>query len=169
MDVARSAQVDRVVVVLGYQAETIAGQVAALSDGSVCVVVNPDWPAGLASSVRAGLAAVPQAAAVVFLPCDQPGVTPDLVNRVIAMHRATGQPIVMARCGDQRGPPALFARCMFPALQALAGDQGGRLLADACPDQVAFVDLDEAEAACLADVDTPADYAALSHPAPSHT
>lgn len=166
VDVARRSVADQVVVVLGCQADLIRRTV---NMPGVCVVVNEEWPAGLASSVRTGLAAVPNAAAVVFMPCDQPGITSDLVNRVIATHQTTGRPIVMVRCGNRRGPPALFARRLFPALQTLAGDQGGRQLLEMYPDQVAWVDLDESAAACLADVDTPADYQALFHPAASPT
>lgn len=160
VNVALASAADRVVVILGYQAETFR---EALADRPMRVVINQEWATGLASSVRAGLATVPDAEAVVFLPTDQPRVTPALVDRVIATYRATGQPIVMLRCGDRRAPPALFARAMFPALQNLTGDQGGRALVDAHADQVAWVDLDEDDAACLADVDTPADYAVLLH------
>jgi len=162
VDVALASAADAIVVVLGCQADTIRGQVGNLSHRSVRVAVNEDWPTGLASSVRAGLAAAPDAEAVVFLPVDQPRVTPALIDRVIATYRATGQPIVVPRYGDRRAPPVLFARPMFPALRRLTGDQGGRALFDTHADRIAWVDLDERDAAWLADVDTPADYEALS-------
>lgn len=156
VDVARASTADQVIVVLGCQADALVGH---LAGQAVRVVVNEEWVSGLASSVRAGLAAVPDAEAAVFLPVDQPRITPDLINQVIATYRASGQPIVVPRCAGRRAPPILFARAMFPALRSLTGDQGGRVLIDQYAGQVAFVEL--ADATPLTDVDTPADYEAL--------
>lgn len=159
VDAALSSTADEVVVVLGYQADACRAAVSQSGFRPLRVVVNDEWSTGMASSVRAGLGTVPDAEAVVFVPIDQPWITPALIDRVIAAHRATGQPIAMLRCGERRAPPALFARATFPALQELTGDQGGRALVDAYADRVAWVDLDEDEASTLTDVDTPADYA----------
>ncbi|MBU0494291.1 MAG: nucleotidyltransferase family protein [Chloroflexi bacterium] len=161
VEVAWASAADQVVVVLGYQADAIMNQVLSLTRSSVRVVVNKEWRTGQASSLRAGVESATRddAEAVVFVPCDQPGITPGLLNRVMAAYRTSGQPIVVPRYKDRRGPPVLFARPLFPALLRLAGDQGGRSLFDAYPDQIAWVDT--RNDAWLVDVDTLADYEAL--------
>jgi CTP:molybdopterin cytidylyltransferase MocA len=71
-----------VVVVLGAAAD----RVRAAAPDLPRTVENPDWATGLASSLRAGLAALagsPAEAAVVLL-VDMPGVTPSAVRRVVA-------------------------------------------------------------------------------------
>src|SRR5687768_8435438 len=82
VDTLREAGLSQIVVVLGAAAE----QVLAAAPGLPTTVINPDWPTGLGSSLRAGLQALtgtPAASAVVLL-VDMPGVTPEAVRRVTA-------------------------------------------------------------------------------------
>ncbi|HLV59591.1 MAG TPA: NTP transferase domain-containing protein [Natronosporangium sp.] len=113
-----------VVVVLGAAADRIRS--AARLDG--CTVVdNPDWPTGMGSSLRAGLAALADtgAVAVVVLLVDLPGVTAEAVRRVAA--RAAPDALVMAGYGDRRGHPVLLGRAHWPGVAATAaGDAGAR-------------------------------------------
>jgi molybdenum cofactor cytidylyltransferase len=53
----------------------------------------------------------------------------------------------------KRGNPVLWGRQHFPGLQAIEGDQGGRLLMDALSDEV--VEVDVKTGGVLVDVDTP--------------
>ena len=120
---------------------------------------NPDWETGMASSIRAGLAAVAAAAprAVLVMLTDQPLVTPELLRQLIVQHQATQAPLVAAAYGETLGVPAIFDKSLLPELLKLQGAQGaGRLIArlGAAVGQVAFP-------AGLLDVDTPAQYTAL--------
>ena len=120
---------------------------------------NPDWETGMASSIRAGLAAVAAAAprAVLVMLTDQPLVTPELLRQLIVQQQATQAPIVAAAYGETLGVPAIFDKSLLPELLKLQGAQGaGRLIArlGAAVGQVAFP-------AGLLDVDTPAQYTAL--------
>ena len=120
---------------------------------------NPDWETGMASSIRAGLAAVAAAAprAVLVMLTDQPLVTPELLRQLIVQQHATQAPIVAAAYGETLGVPAIFDKSLLPELLKLQGAQGaGRLIArlGAAVGQVAFP-------AGLLDVDTPAQYTAL--------
>ncbi|GAA1713105.1 nucleotidyltransferase family protein [Isoptericola hypogeus] len=97
---------DTVVVVLGAQADRVRSEAglkerprrpddahpreaAGPRSGRVAVVVNPAWATGMASSLRAGVAAALDAGAarVVVAHVDQPGVRPDDVARLLAAHR----------------------------------------------------------------------------------
>ncbi|WP_460624568.1 nucleotidyltransferase family protein, partial [Isoptericola nanjingensis] len=81
---------DQVVVVIGAGAPRVA---AATDLHAARVVVNDDWATGMASSLRAGVAAALEPrdgeapARVVVAHVDQPGVTPEDVARLLATHR----------------------------------------------------------------------------------
>lgn len=115
-----------VAVVLGAEADSIA---AALAGLDVTLAVNPDWQTGMASSLKAGLAALlesgPLDAAVVML-CDQPRVTPALLNSLISASADTGHQIAACEYGGTLGVPALFHQSLFADLQSLTGDEGAR-------------------------------------------
>jgi hypothetical protein len=69
-----------------------ADEVRAHSDGAA-VVEATDWDTGMAASLRAGLAALPEACdAVVVALVDQPLVTPEAVERLRAAHAAGASP-----------------------------------------------------------------------------
>lgn len=122
-------------------------------------VHNPDWATGMASSIRAGLAAVAEAqpTAVLIMLGDQPLVTPELLRQLIAQQQLTQVPIVAAAYGDTLGVPAIFDQCMLAALQQLQGAQGANRLISSLGAAVGRV----AFPAGLFDVDTPEQYAAL--------
>ena len=156
-DVALEAELAPVIVVLGCQAEAAR---AALSTRPVQVVMNWRWEQGLSTSVQVGLAALPPTTkAVIFMQCDQPLVTPDLLRALVARFEETGAPIVHPTHAGQRGTPALFARRLFPELAAVSGDEGGRAVIARHADEVATVEV--ADPDVLADIDTPNDYERL--------
>lgn len=119
-----------VVVVLGAAAERITA--AADLGPEVEMVFNPDWEAGMSTSVRAGLRRAldldPALDAALFLVVDQPFVDAALLQRLLDTFRAGKAPIVAARYGDRPGVPALFDRALFPELERLLGDRGARPL-----------------------------------------
>ena len=56
----------------------------------------------------------------------------------------------------QRGTPALFDRCLFPELETLHGDIGGREIIKRFAHKVTKVEMQSPE--MFLDIDTPADY-----------
>ena len=148
-----------IMVVTGALHEELLPELAGLP---IRTVRNPDWATGMASSLQAGLAAVADAnpAAVLVMLTDQPLVTPGLLRQLLARQRQTRAAAVAAAYGDTLGVPAVFGQVLFPQLRQLQGAQGaGRLLATlgAAVDSVDFP-------AGLLDIDTPAQYAALTTP-----
>src|SRR6266496_3223299 len=83
LDTLRAGGCEPVVVVLGAAAPEVRER-ADLS--ATTVVVNPDWPQGMGTSLRAGLTALAatDAEAAVILLVDTPGITPATVHRVRA-------------------------------------------------------------------------------------
>ena len=70
-----------------------------------------DWERGPGASLRCGLAALggDMEAAVVVL-ADGPSLAPAAIDRVVAEWRASGEPVVAASYGGDRGHPLLLAR-----------------------------------------------------------
>ena len=121
-DTLVAAGCDDVLVVLGAGADRVRAVAPTLR-----YVDNPDWPTGMASSLRAGLAALAGTGAVaaVILLVDMPGVTPAAVRR-IAAHAAPGA-LVIGGYGDRRGHPVLLGRDHWAGAAAAAtGDRGAR-------------------------------------------
>ncbi|MGW4802871.1 nucleotidyltransferase family protein [Kitasatospora sp. NPDC004272] len=118
------------------------------------LVDNPDWRTGMASSLLAGLAALPPGttAALVLL-VDTPGVTAEAVRRLRSAHTARTDLAACAYAG-RRAHPVLIGAAHFPFLRATAtGDAGARALLAGRP--VALVDC--TGAGTPDDLDTPED------------
>ncbi|WP_224240273.1 nucleotidyltransferase family protein [Hyalangium gracile] len=163
-DAAVEARCGPVVAVLGAQAEAVATELARLP---VNTVRNPDWEAGLGSSLRVGLqaleAAEPAGAgsavdAVLVLLCDQFRVDASHVRALVKAFQRTQAPIVASGYNGTRGVPALFSRALFPELEALAPDQGARGVIAREPSRVVEVTLEGGGE----DVDTKADLTRLA-------
>jgi molybdenum cofactor cytidylyltransferase len=121
---ALASQVDQTLVVVGYRAQAIR---EALAGQPVLVVENPDYAEGQSTSLRAGVAALDQAAeAVIILLGDQPLLTAETLNALIAAWKRSSSPVVAPVYAGQRGNPVLFSRALFQELLEVRGDQGGR-------------------------------------------
>ncbi len=157
-----AAPLDRVVVVLGHEAEQVRLRAGLPDDPRLVFVVNPDWSEGMASSLRCGVTACADAEAVVIALGDQPDADPEMVARLVAAFRA-GAPLAFpvhpeasAPRGTRSGHPVLFGRELFRELAKLRGDQGARELV-----ALHFETAAKVLAAPLRDVDTEDDYRAL--------
>ena len=134
-------EIDDVIVVAGCEGQRIA---EAVQDHAVQVVFNEAWATGQASSVRAGVAALPgTTGAVLFLLGDQPEVKHDTVTALVQRHRQTLAAAVVPRYRGERGNPVLFDRSLFPELGTLSGDSGGRALTERLGSEVEWVTIDE--------------------------
>ncbi len=141
-----------VIVVTGHQAAEVEKALAGLK---VKFVRNPDFAAGLASSVKTGIAAVPADAdgAVVCLG-DMPLIDARLIDRLIeAFAPDRGNLIAVPVSDGRRGNPVLWSRRFFDELMTLDGDIGARHLIAKHNQAVAEVPV-EGDGAFL-DIDTP--------------
>ena len=150
--IALEAGLDPVVVVAGAEAERARRELERLR----CVVaVNPRPARGKASSLAAGLAALPAdaGAALVVLP-DMPHVTAAMIAALVARWRETGAPLVLSDYAGTVAPPVLFARRLFEELAAESGENPGKAVVARHRAEAAAVGW---PVAALADIDTPAD------------
>lgn len=154
---ALASTVDETVVVVGYRAEAVR---EALAGQPVRIVQNPEYAQGQSTSLRAGIAALaPNTQAALILLGDQPLLTAEMLNTLIAAWRRTASPIVAPVFGGQRGNPVLFSRALFPELLEVRGDQGGREVVQRHAGEMALVQMADPSAAL--DVDTWQEYQAL--------
>jgi molybdenum cofactor cytidylyltransferase len=152
VDAALAAQAAPVIVVLGHQAGDVA---ARLGGRPIVTVENPDYAQGLSTSLKRGLAAVPEAAdgAIICL-ADMPGIGRQLIDRLISgFNPLEGREIILPVRNGKRGNPVLWSRRFFPELQMIAGDTGARHLIGAYPEYV--TEIEAADDAVLIDLDTP--------------
>ncbi|MDZ7713238.1 MAG: NTP transferase domain-containing protein [Rhodovibrio sp.] len=135
VDAADGARARPVVVVTGHAQADVS---ALLQDREVETVHNPAYASGMASSLRAGLSALPgDVDGVVVLLGDMPGVNADTIDRLIDAFDPDRGPRSSPRArGGRRGNPVLLARRFFPEIREIEGDQGAKPILQAYPDQV---------------------------------
>jgi CTP:molybdopterin cytidylyltransferase MocA len=142
-----------VTVVIGAAADEVLGR-ADLTGAHT--VGNPDWPTGMGSSLRAGLAALASSDvdAVIVMLVDTPGVGAAAVRRLAAY--AESAAVAVATYGDRRGHPVLLGRDHWVEVGRLAvGDSGARPFLAAHPELVRLVPCEDV--ADGEDVDVPTD------------
>jgi molybdenum cofactor cytidylyltransferase len=141
-----------VIIVTGHQREQVE---AALDGLDVRLVHNPGFADGLSTSVRAGVAAVPDDVdGVIVCLGDMPQVNAPLIDKLIdAFDPEKGALVVVPTINGKRGNPVVWSRRFFPELAALQDDTGARQLIASFPEAVMEVPL--SGTAALVDVDTP--------------
>lgn len=143
----------RVLVVIGAQADDVAG---AVRDLPVECLFNTLWHEGLAGSVRIAAEALDHATgATLLLACDQPALDAAHLQTLLEAARRTASGSAATRLGDRVGIPAVVAPGMLQAALAVQADRG---LRDAL--NAPNADVIGCDAPDLAfDIDTPEDVA----------
>jgi molybdenum cofactor cytidylyltransferase len=144
----------RVIVVLGSDGTKVpfdhgrAEFTHADSDGSGC-----------AASLQAGLDVVGECAAIVVLLGDMPGVTPRVIDHVVAQWRSAPSWAAITSYADGLGHPFLFSASAFSTLRSLHGDKAVWKLVDR--ESEARLPRITVDGPLPRDIDTWADYVAV--------
>ena len=141
-----------VVVVTGHERDRVE---SALRGFGVEFAHNPEYDAGLSTSLARGVAALPPGieGALICLG-DMPGVRARHLERLReAFDPETGAAICVATRRGKRGNPVLFAARFFPEMRDVEGDVGARHLIGAYADLVREVEMPDD--AVLLDIDSP--------------
>jgi molybdenum cofactor cytidylyltransferase len=149
---ALASKAQGVIVVTGHQADQVERVLQGLK---VTFVRNPDFAEGLASSVKAGIAAVlPSADGAVICLGDMPLISAHLIDRLIETFAPDRGNLIAVPVSDgRRGNPVLWSRRFFNELMTLDGDIGARHLIAKHSEAVAEVPVEGFEA--FLDIDTP--------------
>src|ERR1019366_145268 len=155
---ALASRAKPVIVVTGHEHERVE---AALAGLPVRFVHNPDYADGLGTSLKAGIAAVPEDAdAAIVCLGDMPQVDAALIDKLIAaFDPERGALVVVPSIDGRRGNPVVWSRRFFHDLMSITGDIGARHLIGSYAEAV--VEMPGAGEAALTDVDTPESFSAV--------
>ncbi len=163
LDAALASDLKPVIIVTGHQAREIR---KALEGVDVMFAHNPQYAEGLSSSLRTGIASVPEDAdGALILLGDMPEIPTSLIERMLAgFSPDDGRAICVATADGKRGNPVLWARQFFAEIEQATGDSGAKHLIGAHDGFVCEV---AADGVVFYDVDTPEALAALKQRAQS--
>ena len=149
----RRTSVGRVIVVLGYNADEMKGQIVHLP---VEILINPDYKLGQLSSLQVAVRRLqndPDCEGILLHLVDHPYIDAKLVETMIEKFRASGHLIVMPRYGGKGGHPVIFSHKLFSELLAAPLDQGAKAVVNAHRDEILVIE--SQDAGVTVDIDTP--------------
>jgi molybdenum cofactor cytidylyltransferase len=124
---------------------------AAKKQGHI-VCVNDKPEDGLSYTIKIGMCALTDAAALMFLVADQPLLTRQSVQNALMLYRRYPDKIVVMEHESTRGNPCIFPKVYFQELLSLTDDHGGRSVIEAHEDALLAYTVNDARE--LRDVDT---------------
>ncbi len=137
INAALATDCEKIMVVLGANYELI---LPTIEHFNINILPNKNWQEGMASSIRLGLASLlelqPESKQVIFTVCDQPYLSPEILNGLIVTQNQTKANIVASNYGEHLGVPVLFGQCYFAELMQLIGDEGAKKLVKKYIEQV---------------------------------
>jgi molybdenum cofactor cytidylyltransferase len=141
-----------IIAVLGNQADAVD---SALGKLPVDRVRNPEFAAGLSTSLKRGIAALrSDLDGVIVCLGDMPLISGRHLDRLIAaFNPLEGRAIIVPTRRGKRGNPVLWSKRFFAEMAELAGDVGAKHLIGEHAELVAEVEMDDD--AVLVDIDTP--------------
>jgi molybdenum cofactor cytidylyltransferase len=152
VETAAAGGLGPILVVLGHEPERARAELTGLDCASV---LNADYARGINSSLRAGIAAVPESAgAAVVMLADMPFVTATMIRELVERWRAGDAPLAVSIYGEVLAPPMLYARSLFPELCAPDGEGRGKRVVERHRKQALEVAW---PASALTDLDVPED------------
>ena len=144
-------------VVLGSNADFIATQ-CSLKEKNIDIIVNANWENGLGDSIAHGVKVLlqqrPALDGVLICLADQPLLSFEYLNSLIAEFIKHPSKIIATNYGKKLGVPALFPKLLFEELSVLKGDFGAKEILNNKSNVI--ISLDAADQ--IADVDTNLEY-----------
>lgn len=144
-------------VVLGANAEFITTQ-CSLKEKKINIIVNVNWENGLGDSIALGVKVLlkqkPTLDGVLICLADQPLLSFEYLNSLIAEFIKHPSKIIATNYGKNVGVPALFPKLLFEELSVLKGDFGAKEILNNKSNII--ISLDAVDQ--IADVDTNLEY-----------
>ena len=154
-DAAISSGIGKVIVVTGARADLVGNE---LENYQVDLLYNENWEEGMASSISCGVKYFeemkPEVDGILFMVCDQPYVSSEILKELILKQKETGMPISACKYDGVIGTPALYHKSIFPELKTLQGDTGARKIINQHADSVTTISFLSGKT----DIDTADDY-----------
>jgi molybdenum cofactor cytidylyltransferase len=133
---ASATRPQRLLLVIGAYAEEMR---AAVADLQLEILVNHDWPDGLASSLRVAVGALDETASGLILGCDQPALELAHLQTLL-----TGAVESVSGCAATRHPgspgvPVVVSAALMREAHGLQGDSGLRRALQTLPARSLFL------------------------------
>ena len=122
-------------------------------------VRNENPEEGISGSIRLGTERVQNLDAAMYLVCDQPYLTEEVIRNLAEAAKEEPERIIVPEAEGRWGNPCVFPKKFFEALLELTGDTGGKAVIRKNQDSVRTVTV---PAKSLMDIDRKEDLAVLS-------
>jgi molybdenum cofactor cytidylyltransferase len=156
--ILRSTEMPDPIIILGRAASAIRPQI---QDWTADIYINPDPDRGQLSSIQLALSHIhSECAACMIWPVDQPAVSENLVRCLMELFLNSDSRIVCPIYGNKRGHPAIFHRALFQEFMDAPLEEGPKKII--LRHQQATALLPTEESGSVQDIDTPAEYEALT-------
>lgn len=152
LDAVLASQARPVVLLLGHQAELVRAHIASyITRFDLGIIENPDYLQGMSTSMRLGIQTLQtygytkyqdkEVDSALVLLGDQPLITAQHIDTLIATYRTTGKSIIAPTYEGKRGNPILFDASLFPELLEITGDEGGRSVLERHREEIFTVEM----------------------------
>jgi molybdenum cofactor cytidylyltransferase len=158
LDAALASQLQKVIVVLGYEYNKILQALATkVNHPRLQVLINHRYLEGQSQSLQIGLLEICQSfASVMFLLGDQPMLSPDTINIMLNEFWNSEKDICVPVYKGKRGNPTIFSQMMYEKLFTIHGDIGARDIIQANPSRVLTIEVNDP--LCFFDIDSAEDF-----------
>jgi molybdenum cofactor cytidylyltransferase len=154
IDAAQQSSLSPLILVLGANSDAIRSQI---DPGTSLVVENPDFVCGYGSSLQVGLKQLSKpCAGAMFLLGDQPLLTTQTIEKLIAAFQEEPERWVAPSWKGQRGNPVITPASWFDRIFALKGDTGPREHLKDPAANLKLINVDDR--GVIFDIDSPEDY-----------
>ena len=157
VDTLLDSNVQRVVVVTGYNHAAIEHALKAYQSQKLSTCFNPFFERGQSSSVKAGINHCNDSSAILVCLADMPHVKKSTVNCLIQSSQDNPDSTILApQFRGKRGNPVLFKKSGFDSLLSLNGDTGAKHYIEQHPELLRLVSVEDA--GIHHDYDAPEDF-----------
>jgi molybdenum cofactor cytidylyltransferase len=158
IDSVRAAGITKILGVTGCEKILVEDE---LSRNKVASVWNSTWPQGMGSSIKVGqnaiLKAWPDTSGILIVVCDQPHISGQNLESLIATGGLFPEKIIAAGYDGSFGVPVLFPKCYFNELATIDDSTGAKVMIQKNFNHTVTIPIPEA----ALDIDTPYDMKTL--------
>ncbi len=151
------SHVNEIIIVLGYQNETIEKLIDKTS--RIKFVFNSNFESGIASSIKEGIKKLSKKTDSFFISLgDMPSINYDTYNQLIKCNKNKKAIVPMFK--GQQGNPVLFPKSFEEKLLSIQGDSGAKKILEINKKEVLYLEINDP--GIIRDLDVPNDFNNLS-------
>ena len=151
------SHVNEIIIVLGYQKETIEKLIDKTS--RVKFVFNSNYKEGISSSIKKGIKNLSEKNEAFFISLgDMPSINYNTYNQLIKYSK--DKKVIVPLFKGQKGNPVLFPKSFEKKLLSIEGDSGAKKMLEINKKEVLNLEIDDP--GIIKDLDVPSDFNSLN-------